>query len=104
MNKRFIFIVTLGLMLLDWCLFFVIFFYFPDLPPPGLVQRVMIDALMVLTFPFILITFLIRYDPPDFYLTSAVLFLVSALAWAVALERLQYLFRRTSPRSPSAPP
>jgi len=99
LNKRFIFFTTLGLMLLDWCLFFAIFFYFPDLPPPGLMQRVMIDALMVLTFPFILIVFLFKEDPPYFYFTMGVLFLLSALFWAVAMERLQYLFRRTSPRS-----
>src|SRR5712672_2912894 len=100
MNWRFIFIVTLGLMFLDWCLFFAIFFYFPDIPPSGLVQRLMIDALMILTFPFIWVVLLFQLDA-GLFLTSGVLFLVSALVWAVALERLLHLSLGPNPRSPA---
>jgi hypothetical protein len=91
-------------MLLDWCLFIAIFFYFPDLEPPGLVQRVMIDLLIVLTFPFVLIVFLFKEEPPYFLSTMGVLFLLSALFWATALERLRYLFRRMSHDSPATAP
>lgn len=103
MNRELVINATLGLMLLDWSLFLVILFWFPDLPPPGFIQRVMINTLFVLTFPLILGILLLNHDPPYFYFTMGVLFLCSALIWAVALERLLHLFRRwmASPVSPA---
>ncbi|SPE55735.1 exported hypothetical protein [Verrucomicrobia bacterium] len=96
MNKKFLLTTALGLTLLNWVLFFAIFFYFPDLPPPGPVQSAMIGMLKGTGFP--LVQLLIRFegDPPWFYLSVPAMLLINGLIWAIALEAMRHLIRRWS--------
>jgi hypothetical protein len=105
MSKRFISTVTLGLMVLDWILFFVLFFCFddrfPGSPPPGVLELAVDYTFQVLAFPLLLVIDWLGKDPPYFFLSAGVLFLVGALVWAVVLERVCHLFRRFSFRHAS---
>jgi len=98
MNKKFILALALGLTILNWLCFFAIFYYFPDLPPPGPLQRGMIYMMKVLAFPLIQLLCRLEGNPPYFYLSVPLLLLVNALVWAVVLERLLHVFRRISRR------
>jgi hypothetical protein len=98
MNKRLILALALGLTILNWFFFFAIFYYFPDLPPPGPVQRGMIYIMKVLAFPVVQLLSRLEGNPPYFYLSVPLMLLVNALVWAVVLERLHRVIRRISRR------
>jgi hypothetical protein len=98
MNTRFILKVGLGLTVLNWILFFAIFFFFPDTPPPGPVQRGMIHLLAISGFPVIQIVARLTNDPPYFAISVPLLLLVNSFIWAVAIERLRHLPHRKSSR------
>src|SRR5438552_4087680 len=105
MSKRFILTVTLGLMVLDWILFFVLLFcfddHFPGDPPPGVLELAVAYTLQVLAFPLLLVVAWLGKDPPFFFLSTGVLFLVGAFVWAVVLERVRRSCRRFSFRHAS---
>jgi hypothetical protein len=101
MDKRLILGLTLRLTLLDWVLFFLLFFCFDHsigAPPPGLIQLAMARALQVLAFPMTLFAAWHGMNPPIWYVSTLVLFPVGALVWAVVFERTRWLFRGISSR------
>ncbi len=105
MQKRLILDLTLRLTLLDWILFFLLFFCFDHsigAPPPGILELALGRALRLLAFPMTLVVAWLGKDPPYFFVSCIVLYTVGALAWAVIFERSRWLFRRVSSRTPKA--
>ncbi len=101
MNKRLIFDLALRLTLLDWILFFLLFFCFDHslgAQPPGFLELALARALQVLAFPMTLVVAWLGKDPPYFLVSVIVLYAVGALAWAVLIERSLSLFKRGSSR------
>ena len=101
MDKRLILALTLRLTLLDWVLFFLLFFCFDHslgAPPPGFIELAIGRALQVLAFPMTLVVAWLGKDPPYFFVSVTVLYAVGALAWAFVFERSLSLFRRCSSR------
>jgi len=100
MNKRFIMTMTLRLTLLDWILFFVLFFCLDNHslgdPPPGFMGLLIGHILQVLAFPMTLVVTWLGKDPPYFFLSVSILFLLGGFVWAFVLERLRYFFHHTT--------
>ena len=102
MNTKFILKVAAAVALLNWILFFVLLFcfddHFPGDPPPTAAELTVSYTVRILAFPLLLVVRILGHDPPYFFFSTGVLFLLSGVIWGVVVERGRHMMRRFSSR------
>ncbi len=100
MKTKFILKVAVAVALLNWILFYVLLFcfddHFPGNPPPDRVELAISYTGRILAFPALLVVRILGHDPPYFFLSTSVLFLLSGVSWGLVIERALQIMRRFS--------